>query len=144
MIGNTFMEEGHYSPFDKTIELLENVESDIFICDFHAEATSEKIAYGLYFDGKVDVIYGTHTHVQTSDCRVLPNGSAYITDVGMTGPLDGVIGTKKEIIINRFVNKTKEVFQPQDEGQKQFCALIIEINDLTHKVTKVDRLNVIQ
>ena len=144
MIGNTFMEEGHYSPFDKTMELLENVESDIFICDFHAEATSEKIAYGLYFDGKVDVIYGTHTHVQTSDCRILPNGSAYITDVGMTGPLDGVIGTKKEIIINRFVNKTKEVFQPQDEGQKQFCALIIEINDLTHKVTKVDRLNVIQ
>lgn len=144
MIGNTFMEDGNYSPFEKTNELLENVKSDIYICDFHAEATSEKIAYGLYFDGKIDIIYGTHTHVQTSDSRILPNGSAYITDVGMTGPLDGVIGTKKEIIINRFTNNTKEVFQPQDEGQKQFCALIIEINDLTHKVTKIDRLNVIQ
>jgi calcineurin-like phosphoesterase len=105
--------------------------------------TSEKIAYGHYFDGKVDIIYGTHTHVQTSDSRILPKGSAYITDVGMTGPLDGVIGTKKEIIINRFLNGAREVFEPQDTGNKQFCAIIVEINDLTHKVTHIDRINVL-
>ncbi len=144
MIGRTFMNEDDYCPFKKTEELLENVKSDIYICDFHAEATSEKIAYGHYFDGRVDVMFGTHTHVQTSDNRILPNGSAYITDVGMTGPVDGVIGTKKEIIINRFMNDAKELFQPQDTGRKQFCAIIIEINDLTHKVTKIDRINMIE
>lgn len=144
MIGQTFMDEGNFSPFDKTDELLETVEGDIYICDFHAEATSEKIAYGHCFDGKIDVIYGTHTHVQTSDSRILPNGTAYITDVGMTGPLDGVIGTKKEIIINRFRHQAKEIFKPQDEGRKQFCGLIVEINEATRKVTKVDRINVLE
>lgn len=144
MIGRTFMDETNLCPFQTTEKLLEEVKSDIYICDFHAEATSEKIAFGHYFDGKVDVIYGTHTHVQTSDNRILPNGTAYITDVGMTGPLNGVIGTKKEIILNRFTKGTKEVFQPQDEGAKQFCALIVEINDVTHKVTNIDRLNVLE
>lgn len=144
MIGRTFMDESNYCPFQKTEELLNEVQSDIYICDFHAEATSEKIAYGLYFDGKIDVIFGTHTHVQTSDSRILPNGTAYITDVGMTGPLDGVIGTKKEIIINRFMNDAKELFQPQDTGNTQFCAIIIEINDTTLKVTNIDRINVLQ
>ena len=143
MLGKTFMDESNLCPFKKTEEILSSVDSDLFICDFHAEATSEKIAYGHYFDGKVDIIYGTHTHVQTSDSRILPKGSAYITDVGMTGPLDGVIGTKKEIIINRFLNGAREVFEPQDTGNKQFCAIIVEINDLTHKVTHIDRINVL-
>ena len=137
------MDETNLCPFQKTEEILSTVESDLFICDFHAEATSEKIAYGLYFDGRVDIIYGTHTHVQTSDSRILPKGTAYITDVGMTGPLDGVIGTKREIIFNRFVNGAKEVFEPQDTGNKQFCAIIVEINELTRKVTSIDRVNVL-
>jgi calcineurin-like phosphoesterase len=123
---------------------LEEVKSDIYICDFHAEATSEKIAYGHYFDGRVNIMFGTHTHVQTSDLRIMPKGSVYITDVGMTGPLDGVIGTKKEIILNRFVNNTKEVFEPQDTGRKQFCCLIVDINETTHKVTNVDRVCVLE
>lgn len=144
MIGNSFMDEGNYSIFEKTDELLSNLNSDIIICDLHAEATSEKIAYGLNYDGKIDVIYGTHTHVQTSDERLLPKGTAYITDVGMTGPLDGVIGTKKEIIINRFTKGAREPFEPQDEGRKQFCAIIIEINDSTHKVTNIDRVRVVE
>lgn len=141
MIGQVFMkEEENSSPFAKTEELLNNVKSDIYICDFHGEATSEKAAYGLCFDGRVNIIYGTHTHVQTSDERILPNGTAYITDVGMTGPLDGVIGTKKEIIINRFVNDGKEVFQPQDTGAKQFSALIVEIDENTKKVKNIKRI----
>lgn len=144
MIGRTFIDETNLCPFKTTEKLLQEVESDIYICDFHGEATSEKIAYGHYFDGKVDIIFGTHTHVQTSDLRIMPNGSAYITDVGMTGPLDGVIGTKKEIILNRFLNDAREVFEPQDTGRKQFCAIIVEISDITHKVTKVDRINVLE
>ena len=144
VMGRTFDNNSLDCPFRKTEELLNTVKSDLYICDFHGEATSEKIAYGHYFDGKVDIIFGTHTHVQTSDLRIMPNGSAYITDVGMTGPLDGVIGTKKEIILNRFLNDAREVFEPQDTGRKQFCAIIVEISDITHKVTKVDRINVLE
>lgn len=144
VLGRTFMDENNLCPFKTTEKLLNEVKSDIYICDFHGEATSEKIAYGHYFDGRVSIIFGTHTHVQTSDLRIMPNGTAYITDVGMTGPLDGVIGTKKEIIINRFLEGTKEVFAPQDTGKKQFNAIIVEINELTHKVTKVDRIAMIQ
>ncbi len=144
MIGRTFMDETNLCPFATTEKLLEEVKSDIYICDFHAEATSEKIAFGHYFDGRVNIMFGTHTHVQTSDLRIMPKGSVYITDVGMTGPLDGVIGTKQEIILNRFVNNTKEVFEPQDTGRKQFCCLIVDINETTHKVTNVDRVCVLE
>lgn len=144
VLGRTFMDENNLCPFKTTEELLAKVKSDIYICDFHGEATSEKIAYSHYFDGKVNIIFGTHTHVQTSDLRIMPKGTAYITDVGMTGPLEGVIGTKKEIIINRFIDGTKELFAPQDTGKKQFNAIIVEINELTHKVTNVDRITMIQ
>ncbi|MCI5939247.1 MAG: TIGR00282 family metallophosphoesterase [Acholeplasmataceae bacterium] len=144
VIGNTFMEEGNYSLFEKANEFVNNIDTDILICDIHAEATSEKIAFGYYMDGKVDVVFGTHTHVQTSDERILPNGTAYITDVGMTGALNGVIGTKKDIIVNRFVNNKKDVFAPEDDGPMQFNAIIIEINDSTHKVTHIDRIKVIK
>lgn len=144
VIGNTFMEEGNYLMFEKANEFVNSIDTDILICDVHAEATSEKIAFGYYMDGKVDVVYGTHTHVQTSDERILPNGTAYITDVGMTGALNGVIGTKKEIIVNRFVNNQRDMFAPEDEGPRQFNALIIEFSDTTHKVTHIDRIKVIE
>lgn len=144
MIGNVFMEEGNASPFHKTEELLSKVNSDIYICDFHGEATSEKIAYAQHFNGRIQVIYGTHTHVPTNDARILSNGTAYITDVGMTGPLDGVIGVKKETIINRFMNDVKARFDPQEEGPSQFNAIFIEINDKTRKATKIDTINVIE
>ena len=132
------------STFEATEEILNTVESDIFICDFHGEATSEKIAYGLHFDGRVQIIYGTHTHVTTNDLRILPKGSAYITDVGMTGALNGVIGTKASIIIDRFINKSQNIFEPEDKGPSQFNAILVEINDKDHKVTKVDMINVIE
>ena len=145
MMGTVFMNNDSLrSTFEATEELLENVKSDIYICDFHGEATSEKIAYGLHFDGRVQVIYGTHTHVQTNDLRILPKGSAYVTDVGMTGALNGVIGTKASIIIDRFINKSQNVFEPEDKGPSQFNAILVEINDKEHKVTKVDMINVIE
>lgn len=144
MIGKVFMSDEYLCPFKSTYEVLEKVDSDIFICDFHAETTSEKIAYGYAFDGKIQVIYGTHTHVQTNDARILPNGTAYITDVGMTGPLDGVIGVKKEVILDRYINDSKQRFSPQEEGKKQFNAILVEINENTKKATKIDILKVIQ
>ena len=125
MVGKVFMNEEYSCPFVKTQELLDKVKSDIYICDFHAEATSEKIAYAHCFDGRIQVVYGTHTHVQTNDARILENGTAFITDVGMTGALDGVIGVKKETIINRFLHGTQEKFSPEDAGKTQFNAIIL-------------------
>ena len=144
MIGKVFMSDESADPFRSTVELLDRVESDVFICDFHAETTSEKVAFGHAFDGKIQVIYGTHTHVQTNDARILPKGTAYITDVGMTGPLDGVIGVKKEVIIDRYMNDSKLRFTPEDTGKKQFNAILVEINENTKKATKIDILKVIQ
>lgn len=143
MIGKVFMDENNLSPFEMTEQLLNEVKSDIYICDFHGEATSEKIAYAYYFDGRVQIIFGIHTHVATADARILDKGTAYITDVGMTGPLDGVIGTKKEIIINRMVHDGKERFEPQDTGKKQFNAILVEINEKTQKVTNIDSIHIV-
>lgn len=144
MIGKVYMSEENSCPFAKTEELLEKLDSDVYICDFHAEATSEKIAYAHCFDGRIQVIYGTHTHVQTNDARILDNGTAYITDVGMTGALDGVIGVKKETIINRFLRGTQERFSPENEGKTQFNAIILEINEISKKVTNIDTINLVE
>lgn len=103
VLGRTFMNANLANPFETVEAIIENEKADYILIDFHAEATSEKVAFGIYFDGKIDAIVGTHTHVQTNDARVLPKGTLYITDVGMTGPLDGVIGVDKDIVISRFL-----------------------------------------
>ena len=144
MLGQVFMAEEATNPFTATQELLEKIDSEIIIVDFHCESTSEKIAYGYAFDGKVTAILGTHTHVQTADERILDNGTAYITDVGMTGPLNSVIGVKKEIIVDRYMNGGRHRFDPEDEGLTQFSAVILELDEKTHKVTHIDRLHVIE
>ncbi len=145
VMGQVFMKnENLSSPFEAANEVLNNVKADMYICDFHGEATSEKIAFGLYFDGKINIIFGTHTHVATSDLRVLPKGSVYITDVGMTGPLDGVIGTKASIIIDRFINNSQNIFEPQDEGSSQFNAILVDIDEKTNKVNSVKAINIFE
>ena len=103
VMGRTFMNTSLDCPFETTENLLAKVDSDIYICDFHGEATSEKIAFAHHFDGRVNIIVGTHTHVQTNDAHILPKGTMYMTDLGMTGALDGVIGVEKETIIKRFI-----------------------------------------
>ncbi|MFA6627580.1 MAG: TIGR00282 family metallophosphoesterase [Bacilli bacterium] len=143
MIGMVFMAEGNFSPFEKTEELLQKYPSDLYICDFHAEATSEKIAFGHYFDGRIQIIFGTHTHVPTHDARLLPKGSAYITDVGMTGPLDGIIGMKKEIIINRYLHQSKAIFTPENEGKSQFNAVLVEVDDKTYRPLSIKSIQII-
>jgi len=144
MLGQVFMNEEVKNPFTLTKEFLETIDSDIIICDFHAESTSEKIAFGYAFDGKITCVYGTHTHVQTNDARILSNNTAYISDVGMTGPYDGVIGVQKDIIVDRYMNDGKIRFSPAEEGAIQFSAIILEINDSTKKVTKIDTIHMVE
>lgn len=144
VMGRTFMNSSLDCPFKKTEELLKNVKSDIYICDFHGEATSEKIAYALHFDGKINIVVGTHTHVQTNDAHILPNGTMYMTDLGMTGILDGVIGVEPNLIIKRFITGLPVRHVPYEQGKKQLNGLIVEINDLSHKVTNFEILNVVK
>ena len=103
--------------------------------DFHAEATAEKVAMGWYLDGRVSVIFGTHTHVQTADERILPKGTAYITDVGMCGPKDSVIGIEPDIIINKFLTQMPMRFKIA-RGDIVFNAMVINIDDMTCKANQ--------
>ena len=129
-LGRTFMNANMECPF-RTIESIVNEEkADYVFVDFHAEATSEKVALGHYLDGKVHAIVGTHTHIPTADERKLPNGTLYITDVGMTGPINGVIGVTKEIVLDRFLNG----FSIPNEvapGPKQLNAVFMDLNKQT-------------
>jgi len=111
----------------------------IIIVDFHAEATAEKMAMGWYLNGKVSAVIGTHTHVQTSDETILNQGTAYITDVGMTGPYDSVIGMKKEVAITRFIQQLPERYQPA-ESDLRFAGAVITINVATGKAENIKRL----
>ena len=144
VMGRTFMNQSLDCPFQATEKLLKEVKSDIYICDFHGEATSEKIAYGLHFDGRINIIVGTHTHVQTNDARILPKGTMYMTDLGMTGSLDGVIGVEPNQIIKKFITGMPTRHIPMESGKKQFCGLIVDINETNQKVTKFDIINMVQ
>jgi hypothetical protein len=115
-------------------------ETPVIIVDFHAEATSEKLAMGWYLDGKVSAVFGTHTHVQTADERILPEGTAYITDAGMTGPSESVIGVKKDIILRRFLTSLPERFETA-KGDPQFQAVIADIDPRDGKALSIVRLN---
>ena len=129
------------SPFETVDKILEREKGnyDFALLDIHAEATSEKLALGRYFDGRISVIFGTHTHVQTADETILPNGSGYITDLGMTGPTNGILGTKSEIIIDRFVKQTPHYFEVAD-GEVKAHGAIFEVDVDTKKVLEIKRI----
>jgi hypothetical protein len=114
-------------------------QSKIIIVDFHAEATSEKLAFGWYLDGEVSAVIGTHTHVQTADETILPKGTAFITDVGMTGPIDSVIGIKKEQIIGKFLNSIPVRFETA-KGESILSAVVIDINSQSGFATDIQRI----
>ena len=116
-------------------------QAQVVVVDFHAEATSEKIAFGWFMDGLASAVLGTHTHVQTADERVLPEGTAYITDVGMTGPHDSVIGAEKEVAIQRFVNQLPARFEPAS-GDVKLCGALLDIDEDTGKARQIDRLRI--
>lgn len=128
-------------PFRKVDEILPALQerTRIICVDFHAEATSEKAALGWYLDGRVTAVLGTHTHVQTADERILPGGTAYITDVGMTGPRDSVIGVKKEIVIEKYISQLPRRFEVAS-GAYQFNAVIVEIDEKAGRSVRIIRL----
>jgi len=136
--GRVFMASND-DPFRKADELLKEIKAKTIFVDVHAEATSEKIALGWYLDGRVTAVVGTHTHVPTADERVLPGGTAYITDVGMTGPYEGVIGVKKEQIIGRFLNNMPVRFEPAT-GDPRLCAVVVESDDATGRARGIQRI----
>ena len=115
-------------------------EVDIIVVDFHAEATAEKIAMARYLDGEITILFGTHTHVQTSDETILPNGTAYITDIGMTGPINSVIGMDKKASIKRFVTTLPEKYKIAD-GDCRLNSCLFCINDENGRIERITRIN---
>ena len=130
-------------PFRIGAELIADLreQTNIIVVDVHAEATSEKMALGRYFDGKVRALYGTHTHVQTADETVFPGGTAYLTDVGMTGPDEGIIGMEARTVIDRFTSAVSERFSVEKSGTRQFCAAVIQIDTTTGRALDIKRIN---
>ncbi len=130
------------NPFTRADELIERAKNDgakVIVVDFHAEATSEKRALGIYLDGKVSAFFGTHTHIQTADEQILSCGTGYITDLGMTGPKNSVLGVKSEIIINRLKNGDLSKFEAAD-GECIFNACVFDIDIKTGKTVSVERI----
>jgi len=115
-------------------------ETDIIIVDMHAEATSEKCAMGYFLDGKVAAVIGTHTHVMTADERILPNGTAYISDAGMVGALDSIIGMDREQILKRFLTQMPEKFEPTETGRAVFNAVLIKIDLKTGQAKEIRKI----
>ena len=140
--GRTFMPMIN-CPFEKVEQLVEEAKkrTNIIFVDFHAEATSERVAMGYFLDGRVSAVVGTHTHVPTADDRVLSKGTAYITDVGMTGPLDGVIGVERENVINKFLTGLPIRFNAVEQGAAQLNAVLVDINEKTGKASSIQRIN---
>ncbi|HKS71794.1 MAG TPA: TIGR00282 family metallophosphoesterase [Terriglobales bacterium] len=136
--GRVFMASND-DPFRTADGLLKNIAAKIVFVDVHAEATSEKISLGWYLDGRVTALVGTHTHIPTADERVLPGGTAYITDVGMTGPYDSVIGVKKELVVEKFLNGMPVRFEPAS-GDVRLCAVVVDADEATGKARSIERI----
>lgn len=140
VLGRMFMDAAE-NPFDAAERILEREEGgyDIAIADIHAEATSEKLAFARYFDGKISVIFGTHTHIPTADEQILPRGSGYITDLGFTGVQDSILGVKSDIIIDRFRSHIPARFEFA-EGEVTAHGALFTVDEFTGKCTEVRRI----
>lgn len=144
-MGQVFMEKQFHdpveSPFDTFPAWLEKNKTEDVVAtfvDLHAEVTSEKVAFGYFLDGKVSAVVGTHTHIPTADYKVLAGGTAYITDVGMCGPADSVLGMKKEVSLDRFINKTWAPYDvPEDVSSAELSYVIIEVDETTGKALNI-------
>jgi len=140
LVGRVFMEPCE-CPFTTGLREVERLraETPIVLVDMHAEATAEKVALGWYLDGRCSAVLGTHTHVQTADERILPKGTAYITDVGMTGPQDGVIGVERERVIRKFLTGLPTQFAVSKE-RPGLNAVLVEVDDATGRAASIRRV----
>lgn len=141
LLGTMFLDPIE-SPFTCADRILENQKGkyDIAVVDFHAEATSEKAALARYLDGRVSVLFGTHTHVPTADARILSNGTGFITDIGMTGPADSILGVKSDIVINKFLTHMPSRFD-QAQGEIVGAGAVFEIDKQSGKCISVERID---
>src|SRR5205823_4920029 len=128
-------------PFRVADQILQKIEAKVILVDIHAEATSEKVSMGWYLDGRVTALVGTHTHIATADERVLPKGTAYITDVGMTGPYDSVIGVVKEPVLQRFLTQLPAKFDAAEKDAR-LCAVVVQADPETGRALHIERLQV--
>jgi metallophosphoesterase (TIGR00282 family) len=141
LMGRTFM-----PPVDDPFRCADAYVSDlraqtpVVIVDVHAEATSEKVALGRYLDGRVSALVGTHTHVQTADEQILPGGTAYLSDLGMTGPTEGIIGMESRAVLDRFLTGLSERFSVQRNGSRQFCGAVVSIDPISGKASEIKRI----
>lgn len=131
-------------PFRKMTELVEEARkrTPIIFVDFHGETTSEKQAMGWFLDGKVSAVVGTHTHVQTNDARILPQGTAYLTDVGMTGPYDGILGMRREPVIEKFLTALPKRFEVVEQGRGLLSGCILDIDDQTGQAKNIQLIQI--
>jgi metallophosphoesterase (TIGR00282 family) len=136
--GCVFMNTAN-DPFHTADALLARIKAKVIVVDFHAEATSEKVAMGWYLDGRATAVLGTHTHVPTADQRVLPEGTAYQTDVGMSGPYDSVIGVEKELVLHRFLTGMPGKFEAA-KGNPKMCAALVTCDPQTGRATDIQRI----
>lgn len=126
-------------PFRKADELLSKITAKVVLLDIHAETTSEKVALGWYLDGRITAVLGTHTHIPTADARVLPNGTAFIADVGMSGPYDSVIGVETELVLNRFLTGMPGKFEAA-KGNPKMCAVLIDCDGATGHARSIQQI----
>ena len=144
LIGRASMNVLSENPFTVADEIINKIkdEADAIIIDFHAEATAEKIAMGYFLDGKITCLYGTHTHVATADEQILENGTAYITDIGMTGPKKSVIGMEVDASIKRFVTTLPEKYKVSEDKHVILNGCILKLNDENCRAEKIVRVKV--
>ena len=138
LMGKVFM-GGTNDPFSAVNDLLKKITAKVIFLDFHGEATSEKVAMGWHLDGRVTAVVGTHTHIPTADERILHHGTAYQTDVGMSGPYDSVIGVEKEMVLNRFLTGMPGKFEAA-KGNPKLCAALITCDAETGRASAIQRI----
>ena len=143
LIGRVYMSEGANNPFDALNEIVNNDNSDIHIVDFHAEATGEKQALAWAFDGKITALFGTHTHVQTNDLRKLKQGTVYISDVGMCGPYNGILGSSREAVIKKTWTNIPTIFEVQEDDEIVFSAVELIVDETSKKVIDFKKIYLI-
>ena len=141
LIGRTEMDANFENPFTTADRILKSADADVVLVDFHAEATSEKGAMGYYLDGRVQAVWGTHTHVPTADGQVLPGGTGFVTDLGMTGPAESVLGIRPAQAINRFLGGLPARYEPA-EGPCKLESAIFTIDTDRRRCLSVERLDV--